>query len=162
MKKYMTHRIMCFITAAATLLLLAGAVRAGAGPKLIVVVAKGSPIKDISKSELKRLFMGDNVVVEGKKLVPFNLARGTPERDGFDKCVLGMTGEVVQRFWVDRKIRGQSEAPRSLPSSAIVLKVITKFPGAIAYIPEQDITADVQAVTVDGVGHKQPAYWIFE
>lgn len=155
MKKYLTYGIVCLIAATG---LLTQAVHAGTSARLVVIVAKGSAIKNLSKSELKRTFLSDNVVIEGKKLVPFNFGLGTPERDGFDQSVLGMSGEVVHRFWVDRKIRGQSEAPRSLPSAAVVLKVITKFPGAIAYIPEQELTADVQPVNIDGVGYKQAAY----
>lgn len=135
---------------------------AGAGTKLVVIVAKGSGIKDISKAELKRAFLGDTVVVDGKKLVPFNFSAGTSERGWFDRAILGMSGDVVKRFWVDRKIRGQPDAPRGLPSADIVIKVATKFPGAIAYIPEGALTSDVQALTVDGVPYTHPSYPITE
>ena len=113
-----------------------------------------------SKQELKRVYTSDNVVMGGRKLVPFNLNAGTPERSGFDRAVLGMADEAMQRFWIDRKIRGQLGPPRSLPSPALAIKVAAKFPGAIAYVPAPDLTRDVQPVAVDGVAYTDAAYTI--
>ncbi|MCE9573826.1 MAG: hypothetical protein K8W52_11790 [Deltaproteobacteria bacterium] len=128
--------------------------------KLVVVVAKGSPITNISRGDLKHAFSGDAVSAGGKTLVPFNFQPGTPERSGFDDAVLGMSADAVGRFWVDRKVRGQSGAPRALPSPAHIAKVVAKFPGAISYLPADALTADVQPVKVDGVAHTDARYSI--
>ena len=128
------------------------------GKKLVVVVAKGSSLTNISRGDLKRCFLGETVSDGGTTLVPFNAAANTPERVGFDKSVLGMTPEEVGRFWVDRKVRGQSAAPRSLPSPAHMAKVTAKFPGAIGYLAEDQLTSDVQAVQVNGIAYSDPHY----
>ncbi len=128
------------------------------GKKLVVVVAKGSSLTNISRADLKRCFLGEPVSGGGKALVPFNAATSTPDRIGFDKAVLGMTPDEVGRFWVDRKVRGQSGAPRSLPSAAHMAKVAAKFPGAIGYLPEDQLTSDIQAVQVDGVAYSDARY----
>jgi hypothetical protein len=136
---------------------LAGAARAD-GKKLVVVVAKGSPVTNISRGDLKRCFTGDTVTGGGKTLVPFNAAPGTPERTGFDKAVLGMSPDEAGKYWIDRKVRGQSAAPRALPTAAHIAKVAAKFPGAIGYLPEDQMTADIQAVSVDGVAYTDTKY----
>jgi hypothetical protein len=128
------------------------------GAKLVVVVAKGSAVTNISRGDLKHCFLGDQVSAGGKILVPFNAAIGSPERSGFDRSVLGMTPDEVGRFWVDRKVRGQGGAPRSLPSVAHIAKVTAKFPGAISYLPADQLTPEVQAVTVDGVAYSDATY----
>ena len=128
------------------------------GKKLVVVVAKGSSVTNLSRGELKRCFTGEPVSAGGKTLVPFNASPGGPERAGFDKAVLGMTPEEVGRFWVDRKIRGQGAAPRSLPSPAHIAKVVAKFPGAIGYLAADQMTSDIQAITVDGVAYTDARY----
>ena len=130
------------------------------GPKLVVVVAKGSKLTSISKSELKRCFLGEPVSASGKQLVPFNAEANHPARSGFDAAVLGMSPAEVGRFWVDRKVRGQSAAPRSLPSMAHVIKVVAKFPNAISYVPADQLTADLQPVAVDGVPDTDSRYAI--
>jgi len=152
---------LCFVVIVG--LLMGSGANAGPPPgKLAVIVAKDSPVKNLTREELKRIFLSDAVIVAGRKLVPFNFAPGTPARKGFDKSLLGMTEDAMQRFWIDRKVRGQPGAPRGLPSTLVVIGVTAKFPGAIAYVPAHELTAEVQAVTIDGVPHTSPAYTITE
>jgi len=131
---------------------------AHADKKLVVVTAKGSGLTNISRGDLKRCFLGESVSGGGKTLVPFNAATATPERTGFDKAVLGMSPDEVGRLWVDRKVRGQAGAPRSLPSAAHIAKVAAKFPGAISYLPEDQLTSDIQPVQVDAVAYTDGHY----
>jgi hypothetical protein len=128
--------------------------------KLVVVVARGSSLTNISRGDLKRCFTGEPFSADGKRLVPFNASPNSAERVAFDKAVLGMSADEVGRFWVDRKVRGQSAAPRSLPSPAHIAKVAAKFPGAIGYVPADQLTQDVQAVSIDGVAHTDPRYGV--
>jgi hypothetical protein len=132
----------------------------GDGKKLVVVVARGSAVTDISRTDLKRCFFNDTVSVKGTTLVPFNAQPSTAERGGFDRAVLGMSPDQAGRFWVDRKVRGQGGPPRSLPSNTYIAKVVAKFPGAIGYLPVDQLTADVQPVAVDGVPYTDPRYGI--
>ena len=158
MHKYFSYALLYSLVAA--LFIAAPRAFAGQASKLVVIVAKDSPVTDLSRAELKRAYLSDKLIVAGQKLVPFNFSAGTPERGAFDRVVLGMSPEVMQRFWVDRKIRGQADAPRSLPSSAIMMKVVARFPGALAYIPAHDLTPDVKAVRIEGIEHTNPAYTI--
>lgn len=139
-------------------LVLAGGSALADGKKLVVVVAKGSSLTTISRTDLKRCFLGEPVSAGDRNLVPFNAQPGTPDRVGFDRAVLGMSPDEVGRYWVDRKVRGQSGAPRSLPSPAHMAKVAAKFPGAIGYLAVDQMTSDVQAVAVDGVAYTDARY----
>jgi len=130
----------------------------GDGRKLVVVVAKGANVTNISRTDLKRCFTSESISVGDKVLVPFNAAPNSADRTAFDKAVLGMSPDEVGRFWVDRKVRGQSAAPRSLPSVAHIAKVTAKFPGAISYLPADQLTPDIQAVSVDGVAYTDARY----
>ena len=149
--------IILFTVIALWLVMTGGAARAD-GKKLVVVVAKGSSVTNISRSDLKRCFLGEPISAGDKALVPFNAAPNTPERSGFDKVVLGMSPDEVGKFWIERKVRGQSAAPRSLPSAAHIAKVAAKFPGAIGYLPADQMTSDIQAVAVDGVAYTDARY----
>ena len=133
-------------------------VRAGTGPRIVVIVAKGSPITDISKSDLKQLFVSDATSVSGRKVFPFNFDSKTPQRVAFDRAVLGMGPDEVGRFWIDRKIRGQRNAPRSVPSAAYMTKLVQTFPNAIGYLEMSELTPVVQAVNVNGLHYKDARY----
>jgi len=149
----------------AAILILALAVTANTAAaerrKLVVVVVKGSSLTNISKDDLKHCFLGDSVSGGGKTLVPFNAESKTPERAGFDQAVLGMSADEVGRFWTDRRVRGQGAAPRALPSSAHMQKVVAKFPGAIGYVTAEQLTSELQPVKVDGVAFGDSGYSIF-
>jgi hypothetical protein len=139
--------------------LLAWSRTAGAdGKKLVVVVAKGSELRSISRVKLKHCFLSNGVSDGAKTLVPFNASIGAPERSAFDRAVLGMSPDDVGRFWVNRKVRGQSAAPRSLPSNALMAKIVARFPAAIGYLPVDQLTPEVQPVAVDGVPYTDPRY----
>ncbi len=138
--------------------LLSGPSAFADGKKLVLVVARGSSVTDLTRGELKRCFTGEAVSAGGKPLVPFNAAPNSPERAAFDQAVLGMTPDEVGRFWIDRKVRGQSAAPRSLPTAAHIAKVAAKFPGAIGYLTADQLTSDIQPVSLDGVAYTDRRY----
>ncbi len=127
---------------------------------LAVIVAKGSRITGLSGAELKRVFSGDTVVVNDRRLVPFNFPPGTSERLAFDRAVLGMSEAEVGRYWVDRKIRGDGGAPRALPTALHVHKIVARFPGAIGYLPLDQLTPDVVSIKIDGLLPSARGYWI--
>ena len=144
----------------AVMLLMVFAQLASADRKpLVVVVARTSPVTNVSRLDLKRSFLGEPIETHGIRLVPFNAEPNSDERAGFDNTVLGMTTQQSGRYWVDRKVRGQGAAPRSLPAAHLA-KVVAKFPGAISYLRIDQLTRDVKPVKVDGIGYDDPRYSI--
>lgn len=61
---------------------------------------------------------------KGNVLVPLNHAPGRKERLHFDKKAPGMDADVMARFWIDRKIRGQKSAPKSIAPARNLAEVI--------------------------------------
>jgi ABC-type phosphate transport system substrate-binding protein len=141
------------------LVTLALATHVAAADKLVVVVAKSSPLTNISKHDLKRSFLGEPVEAGGVKLAPFNAEPSSDARAGFDLAVLGMSVDQAGRYWVDRKVRGQGAAPRSMPAVHLA-KVVAKFPGAISYLRVDQLTPDVKPIKVDGVAYDDARYTI--
>jgi hypothetical protein len=119
------------------------------GP-LAVVASPSFPADGISFGDLKRLYMGSTVVAGGKSLVPLTYPKQSPERQGFDEAVLGMTAEQVGLYWIDRKIRGQSGPPKSVESGSVILKVVTKVDGAIGFVKAGSVGKDVKVLRIDG------------
>jgi hypothetical protein len=118
---------------------------------LAVVVAKQGPLEALSLAELKRLFMGESIVgPKGQKLIALNRDSKSDERIGFDRSVLGMSPDAAARYWIDRKIRGQSSAPKAIEPAAVLQRVVAKLHGAVGYVRARDVSADVTIVRVDG------------
>lgn len=125
---------------------------AGTGDEpLAIVVAKNSSVQELSMYELKRLYMGDSMTTpDGKKLLPLNRGTKTGERVGFDKSVLGMSPEEAARYWIDRRIRGRSGAPKAVDPANVVQKVVSRLPGAISYVRRSEVSDEVRIIRIDG------------
>src|SRR6188768_4231862 len=105
--------------------LAAPAARSAPRIRLAVVVAEKSPLVALSRHELRRVYSGEIVTrSDGKRLIPLMLAARLPDRVGFDQAVLGMSADEVARYWIDRKIRGQSGPPKSVDSSDLLQRVV--------------------------------------
>jgi ABC-type phosphate transport system substrate-binding protein len=116
-----------------------------AGPPIeaIAIIANKSVIAtSISRDDLRPIFQTkSNTWPDGTPAHPFNLADTDTLRMGFDAAVLGLDPARVARYWIDRKIRGGERPPPNVPSAAVMLKIVSKTPGAVGY---------VEAVAVDG------------
>jgi hypothetical protein len=119
--------------------------------RLVVVVQKSNPLSELSLRDLKRLYLGEYITdTDGKKLMALNHPPQSPDRVGFDQVVLKMTPEEAGRFWIDRKIRGQTAAPRSVAPRELLRKFVAASPGAVAYLHEGEVDPQLKALAIDG------------
>jgi hypothetical protein len=125
------------------------AVAEGSSEPLAIVSAKQGGVSELTMYQLKRLFLGDAIAGPAGELIPLNRDTKGIERTGFDLSVLGMSQEVVARYWIDRRIRGQSGAPKAVEPAGIIQKVVSRLPRAVAYVRLRDVSPDVQIVKID-------------
>jgi ABC-type phosphate transport system substrate-binding protein len=127
---------------------------AGDSRDVVAVIAhKSVGIASISRDDLRPIFQTKkDTWPDGSKVKPFNLPDNNATRQGFDAAVLGLDPDRVARYWIDRKIRGGERPPQNAPSSAVMVKVIGKTPGAVGYVEASavDATVKVVAKVVDG------------
>ena len=133
---------------------------AGAANKpLVVVVGTATPLRNISLGELRHVFLGEPVEAgTGKPLVGINHPMGIATRERFDLAVLGLKPDTIGRFWVDRRIRDQSPAPKAVQSAELAIRVVASLPGAITYGTSDLVNKQVRALTIDGKAAGQPGY----
>lgn len=126
---------------------------------LVVVTRRASTLTQVSLRDLKWMYTGEQVnAPEGGTLIPFNHVAGSAARVAFDRLVLQMTPDEVGRYWVDRKIRGQTGAPRSVPSVELLRRVLLAMPNSVTYLYAADVIADLKVLSVDGKSPTDPAY----
>ena len=157
----MSTKLLAFCVALVMLTVgLASRVSADAGGtgRLAVVVAKDFPLDNLSFGDLKRLYMGDPVDARGRRLIPLALQNRSPERVQFDRAVLGMSPEAAARYWVDRRIRGESGPPKAIDSPQILLRVVDKLDGALGYVRADSVSSAVKVLRIDGKAPSDPGY----
>jgi hypothetical protein len=120
---------------------------------LSVIAHKSVAVRALSRDDLRPIFETRKTTwPDGSPVRPFNLDPSTRGRRVFDSVVLGLTPEVMPRFWIDRRVRGDSRPPRTIPSDASMLKVVRSLPGAVGYVEGlvTDSTVKVIARIVGG------------
>ena len=143
--------------ASSPLAALALPARAASHP-LVVIVSARSALKDLPVADLRRIYLSHTREVEDTRVVPFNLPHGKAERVQFDQVVLGMSPEESGRYWVDQRIRGKPKPPRTIHDPGLVVRVVAKFPGAIAYVRPDQLSRGVRPLTLSGEQYTGPEY----
>jgi len=69
-----------------------------------------------------------------------------------------MTPEEVARYWIDRRIRGRSGAPKAVDPANVLQKVVAKLPGSISYVRQNELSNAVKLVKIDGKLPGDPGY----
>ncbi len=141
---------------ACTLILREG----NAAEPLVIVVAQTSALKELSLQDLQRLYRGDINSLQGKRMLPLNHLPRSEPREHFDQRVLGMNAEETARYWIDRRIRGQSGAPKSVPAR-LMAAVVAKLPNSIGYVSAGSADAALTVLRVNGKLPGEPGYPIF-
>jgi ABC-type phosphate transport system substrate-binding protein len=127
-------------------LLWVGPTRAG-GETIVVVVNKDVPPGSLDRNTLRPIFQVIKVQwANGNGIVPFNLPEDSQIRRDFDQAVLGLSPEYVARYWIDKKIRGDTHPPKKLPSPEAVARAVARTPGAIGYVLADDVTPALRVV----------------
>jgi hypothetical protein len=121
----------------------------GAANTMAILVPVASALSNISFEELRSVFLQERNTIEKTRVVPLNHPPGSPARIAFDRMVLGFEPDEMARYWVDRRIRGMSGAPRSI-SPELVVRVVARLPGALAYAPLPAVAAGSKPLSVDG------------
>lgn len=82
----------------------------------------------------------------GSRILPFNFPPKHQVRVDFDKAVLDMSPEEVASYWIDRRIRGGTPPPKSVSNAQLIVKLVSKLEGAVAYVPRSALAGDVRVV----------------
>jgi len=136
-----------------------GLVHAAPANALVIVTQKSSALSDLTLRELKRLYQSEQVNgPDGTPIIPLNRPTGSPARVAFDQLVLKMDPDEVGRYWIDRKIRGQTGAPKAIPSLDLLRRAVASVAGTLTYLSAAEVTADLKVVSVDGKSPTDAGY----
>jgi hypothetical protein len=128
-------------------LTLSRSARAAEEGLLLVIAHPKVQMSELSPDRLEAIFtLSEREWPGGEPAVPYNYAPGNPYREAFDRTVLRMGPDEIARFWIDRRIRGMGDAPRKVPTVALMLRVVANLRGAIGYVPEGPLPPDVKVV----------------
>jgi hypothetical protein len=107
--------------------------------RIAVVVGRNSIVREVSKDTLRDVYLRrQRVWGDGARVIPVNLPPGNSVREHFSEIVLGRSTRDLVPYWNARYFEGIMP-PAVLPSPAAIRAYLNVQPGAIAYLPEDDV-----------------------
>src|SRR3989304_4262823 len=119
----------------------------------VIIVNKNNPSVNISSSNLKTIYNGnDKLWADGKNVAPVDLIDSQPSAVKFAKTILGVDMETKRRFWIEKIFAGAGTPPHQEKDDKGVISYVASEPGAIGYVDKNSVTSAVKSVTIDGKG----------
>lgn len=122
--------------------------------EVVFIVHPKNPTRQLAGDELRPIFQTTKTMWgDGEHIVPFNLPPEDAARVVVDKAVLGLEPERMQRYWIDRKIRGGNRPPKTVANESMVVRLVARMPSAIGYVHRsatKGVDVKIVAVVRDG------------
>ena len=104
------------------------------GGSVLVVAHPDTPALD--EQTLQKIYLGKIVEVDGRPIIPVNLAKGSAMRRNFMERILAQDDDKFIAYWTVRRYIGKGSPPREFASVEQQLEYVRSTPGAIGYLDE--------------------------
>lgn len=107
-----------------------------------VVVSADWPGRDrIDLRTLRRLFLGRQISVDGRRVSVYQRADGSAVREGFERAVLRRSARELERYWIEQALRGGALPPRERGSGEALVAALRAGEAAIGYLGQRELEA---------------------
>ena len=122
------------------------------GP-LAIVVNRANPVDNLTLAELRRVFTFETQKwPNGRKITLVLREKGQPERGDAIRLVSGMSEAQYNRHVLYERFRGSVRSdPRSIESAGAMLRFVFNAPGAIGYVPADQVDDTTKVLRIDGL-----------
>lgn len=112
----------------------------------VIVVSAKSSVSSLSKEQVADIYLGSaKEFPGGGQALPLILASGATRTEFFEK-ILGKNEAQAKAIWSRLVFSGKGSAPREMPDSAEVVKLIAANPNCIGLIEKSAVNASVKVV----------------
>ena len=109
------------------------------------VVISNKNMKDLSKEQVKAVFLKKISFINDTKIVPINLGTRDSLRMKFEKRVLKMNFSRLKTYWTKQHYLGK-RPPLSMKSQESIKAFVKKVDGAIGYIDVNKLDENVKEI----------------
>ncbi len=112
----------------------------------VVVVAKNSPIEQLSSQLVENIFLARTTrFPNGEKVQPIEL-KDNSLRNSFYKNISGKSPKQLYAYWTTLVFTGKGKPPRDYSDSEDLQTRLQEQPGSITYLPLNLVTENMKIV----------------
>lgn len=106
-----------------------------AEPEPLVIVAAGSPLRELQQAQVVAYFTGrQRALPNGEPVQPLDLPPEHPLRERFYRLLTGYNAAQMNSYWARLSFSGQMRPPLVMPSEAAMQRQLRENPRAIGYL----------------------------
>jgi ABC-type phosphate transport system substrate-binding protein len=118
----------------------------------VVIVNKTNPVRELTVVELRNIFMKQSRMwSHAEPMVPVDWDSTSHLRRVFTKQVMNRTVREMADYWVQQSMTQGVAPPSTHKSARAVLRFVASVPGAISYVPPNEVDDTVNVVKVNGL-----------
>lgn len=114
---------------------------------VVVVMHKSAGVKSVSKSDVKKIFLGKKRSLPGAgRVKPVDQKGGSKARKQFYAKVVKKRPSQIKAYWSKMIFSGRGTPPKQVRSDSAVKRWLADNPGAIGYIDSKSVDGSVKVV----------------
>lgn len=135
-----------------------GQTPAPASKVMAIIVHQSNPVSDLTLAELRRIFMLETQTwPHGRKITLVLGEKGQPGRAEIIRLICGFSEADYDRHILLQTFRGNvGLGPRAIRSPAAILRFVFNAPGAIGYVPAEQLDGSTKVLRVNGLDVTDP------
>lgn len=120
---------------------------------LAVIINPAIQQESISMANLKKMLVGDVRFWDGGELITILIqAPVSWERDTLLSQVMEMSEPQYRQFWISKVFRTEvASGPKVVLSNEMAATLVSKIPGAVAFVNNDEIPVGAKILKVDGL-----------
>ncbi len=118
--------------------------------EVVVVVAADTPINNLSKSQISKIFLGKNRrFPNGTRALPLNQSEGTVQRNTFYRLFSGKSPAQIKAHWSKLIFTGRGQPPKEASDNEAVKYLLVNNGVNIGYIDRRAVDDSVKIVAIN-------------
>ncbi len=106
---------------------------------VVLIVNESNPISSLSAFQISEMYLKKNRTwPNGEAVRFFDRSDESIERKSFLSSILRRSSRELEQFWIGQKLYTGNSAPSQLSSDKMTFALVSRFPGAIGYILEDN------------------------
>lgn len=103
-----------------------------------VIVNAAGPLKEISKADVREIYLGNMRFINGEAIMPVHYKEG-PVKEAFLSSIVGMNSKEYRQYWIRKVFHEGISAPASQNSFQSILSSVRTTAGAIGYVSASEL-----------------------
>ena len=130
------------------------------GGDIAVVVSPGTPVDDLSLSEVRKVLMGDRQYWSPNHRVTLLIrAPVAHERDVVLRTIYEMTDAQFRQYWIAKVFRAEDSAgPKIVFSNSMAVDLVGSIPGCVAFVDATQVPKGLKVLKINGTLPGDPKY----